>query len=79
MDIGSIYAAGLLDELKMFANSQYQQQHNSRVLRIYNRLMRTGHAIIAQRLADKYPNAIHIKSDAVMAFAMSLMAQEKLK
>jgi|GEM_PF-2771418 len=77
MDIGGIYASGLLDELKNYSCGQ--SMRNNRILRLYNRLMRTGHPFIAQRLADKYPNAIHIKSDAVMAFAMSLMAQENNK
>jgi hypothetical protein len=74
--IGEMYAAGLLGELNRLVQSQSQRQLNRRALRVYNRCMRNGHPFIAQKIADKYPEAVNIKSDAAMAFGMAMMAQK---
>lgn len=73
---GPLYASGLLGEMKIFAESQSHKQFKSRVLRIYNMCMRNRHPFIAQKIADKYPEAVNIKSDAVMAFGMAMVAQK---
>lgn len=79
MHIDKIFSQGLLDELLNYTKQLTKDLFEAKVRRVYFKCMRNGHPEIAQRIADKYPEAINIKSDAVMAFGMALMAQEKLK
>ncbi|MCW3111302.1 MAG: hypothetical protein JWQ09_5808 [Segetibacter sp.] len=69
--IENMFFPDLLNDLVGFSRSFFFER---KVKRVYSKCLKCGHPILAQKIVDKYPHLIQVKSDLVMAMSMAMLA-----